>query len=61
LHVKTTAPLIVERAFFAPRDLQPPLRFRYSEAHPPLLVIETWREGVMGGPASTVRWVYVRS
>lgn len=115
--------LIVERAFFAPGDLQPPLRFRYSligaqtenrilmgrglqrqastaawegdrlvitttfddpladgasgvtsrvrytlsyqpavrEAHPPLLVIETWREGVMGGPASTVRSVYVRS
>jgi hypothetical protein len=115
--------LIVERAFFAPGDLQPPMRFRYSltgartenrvlmgrgfqrqastaawegdrlvitttfddptadagravtsrvrytlssqpagrEAHPPLLVIETWREGVMGGPASTVRSVYVRS
>lgn len=115
--------MIVERPFFAPGDLQPPLRFRYAlsgaasendvmmgrgaqrqtstaawdneqlvitttfddpvaddgrgvtsrvrytlsyqpaarEAHAPLLVIETWREGVMGGSASRVRTVYVRS
>jgi hypothetical protein len=114
--------LLVERMFFAPPDLQPPMRFRYAlsgsetenqvlmgrgiqrqrstvvwerdalvitttyhdpvadrgrgvtsrvrytlslepagrDAHPPLLVIETRREGVLGGGPTTVRSVYVR-
>jgi hypothetical protein len=114
--------LMVERMFFSPGDLQPPLRFRYAldgsetrnvvmvgrgmqaqiasarwqgeslvivvrhvdpsadegrgvtaevrhvlsyeptfrEAHPPVLVIETTRQGILGGRSSTTRTVYTR-
>jgi hypothetical protein len=114
--------LLVEREFFSPGDLEPPMRFRYAmdgaetvntvmmgrgvqtqtahahwegerlvisvvygdpeagsrgvtsevrytlwyraaprAAHPPLLVIETWRGGAEGGAPTTTRTVYVRS
>ena len=111
--------LMVEREFFSPGDLEPPMRFRYAldgdettntvvvgrgsqtqtaharwdgkrlvisvvfadpteqvtsevrytlsyqpaprEAHPPLLVVETWRGGARGGAPTTTRTVYVRS
>jgi len=121
--VQRSDTLLVERMFFAPGDLQPPMRFRFAlsgspteneilmgrgiqrqqstavwsdgglvitttyedpaadrgrgiasrvrytlslqpaarEAHAPLLAIETWREGVMGGASTTVRSVYVRN
>ena len=120
--VQRTDSLMVERMFFSPADLQPPLRFRYSldgaesrnvvmvgrgtqtqlgrarwqgeslvivirhvdpsadegrgvtaevrhvlsyepaarEAHPPALVIETTRPGILGGAPSTTRTVYTR-
>lgn len=122
LIVQRADSLIVERAFFDPGDLQPPLKFRYAldgsethnsvlmgrgvqeqvstarwqgdalvivtrhvdpgadggrgvtsevrhrlsyqraprEAHPPSLVVETTRPGIMGGRASTTRTVYGR-
>jgi hypothetical protein len=121
--VQRTDSLTVERMFFSPADLQPPLRFRYAldgsessnvvmmgrgmqtqlasarwqgesvvivvrhvdpsadegsgvtaevrhvlsyeptrrEAHPPVLVIETTRPGILGGRPSTTRTVYTRS